>query len=179
MLSLFTCELWMPADSRRWKQGDGLIQWQLLRKHGRKVTQMACTDPTSEAWSQMPGCVSPGGIFREIKIRKKKKKEMSILSSRSYSSASLVCIVTGCAALLLPVFCSAWFTVLEGSLQWSLPEFHGNFHCVGFSVLCFRQFISKCRCVYSNSAPKGWALKTAALDAVWLTLCACFSTYLY
>lgn len=78
----------MPADSRRWKQGDGLTQWQLLRKHSRKVTQMARTDPTSEAWSQMPGCVSPGGIFRKIKIREKKKKRASCLLAPTHQLLS-------------------------------------------------------------------------------------------
>lgn len=53
---------------RGWKQGDGLIQGQLLRRDGRMVTQMVHADFTFKFWSQMLGCVSLEGIFREIKI---------------------------------------------------------------------------------------------------------------
>lgn len=50
------------------KQGDGLIQGQLLRRDGRMVTQMVHADFTFKFWSQMLGCVSLEGIFREVEI---------------------------------------------------------------------------------------------------------------
>lgn len=53
---------------RGWKQSDGLIQGQLLRRDGRMVTQMVRTDFTFKFWSQMLGCVSLECIFRETEI---------------------------------------------------------------------------------------------------------------
>lgn len=50
------------------KQGDGLIQGQLLRRDGRMVTQMVHAAFTFKFWNQMLGCVSLEGIFREIEI---------------------------------------------------------------------------------------------------------------
>lgn len=104
-------------DRRRWKQGVGLIQGQLLGRDGRMVTQMVHADFTFKFWSQTLGCVSLKDILGRQRLKYRNRhlllffsptRTLFPLQKETLEWPSLLLLYVGCEEVIqTPVLVSA------------------------------------------------------------------------